>query len=492
MEFSYDVIPYPGSPFAQTHPSRLATLATLFGMRPAPVERCRVLELGCTDGGNLLPMALTLPASEFVGVDLSGRAVARGQDVARQLGVRNIELRACDVRQVEKTWGEFDYIIAHGLYSWVPERVREHLLKISKENLAQNGVAYISYNAHPGGHLRKMIREMMLYHARGVPEPAERIRRATALLDFLAKAAPPTVDEYRALLSTELDQILARDPSVMFHDELAEIYEPLFFHEFMSHAHRHGLQFLSEANYHDMQDSAFPDLTGKTLQGFAGEDRIAHEQYRDFLKCRKFRQTLLCHEEVQLDTDVKGERVHSFYVASAAKEVPAQAESGLVREFHGPFGSALKTAHPLAGALMGWLIEAWPRQIHFKALLDRAGAENLDALGEIVLATYSAGLIELHSLAPRFTTAIGERPQASPLARLQARNGSTLTTLRHGIVEIEDEIVRNLIVLLDGTRDRAALKRELLPLTGQIEEAVFERELERNLGKAAMLALLMS
>ena len=494
MEFPYDVIPYPGSPFAQTHPSRLATLATLFGMKPAPVERCRVLELGCTDGGNLLPMASTLPESEFVGVDLAGRAVAKGQDIARQLGLRNIELRACDVRQVDRTWGEFDYIIAHGLYSWVPEPVREHLLKISKENLAPNGVTYISYNAHPGGHLRKMIREMMLYHLRGVQEPAERISRARAFLDFLAKATPARVDEYRALLATELDQILTRDPCVLFHDELAEIYEPLFFHEFMSHAQRHGLQFLSEANYHDMQDSAFSDLTGKTLQAFTGEDRIAHEQYRDFLKCRKFRQTLLCHEEGKLDTDVKGARVQDFYVASPAKEVQTQlqAESELVREFQGPFGSSLKTAHPLANSLMTWLIEAWPRSIHFKALLDRAGAENVDALGEIVLATYSAGLVELHSLPPLFTTAIGERPRVSPLARWQARNGSMLTTLRHSSIEIEDGIVRKLIMLLDGTRDRAALKRELLPLAEQIDEAVFDDELERNLARAAMMALLMS
>jgi hypothetical protein len=152
----------------------------------------------------------------------------------------------------------------------------------------------------------------------------------------------------------------------------------------------------------------------------------------------------------------------------------------------------LKTAHPLANALMTSLIEAWPRPINFGALLEKAGAENVDALREIVLATYSAGLVELHSLPPLFTTTAGERPQASPLARWQARTGPRLTTLRHTVIEAEGEIERQLVMLLDGTRDRTALKRELMPLTGHTDERVFEEQLERNLSKTAMLGLLIT
>ena len=491
MSFAYDLIPYPGTPFAQTHPNRLATLATLFGMRPAPVDRCRVLELGCTDGGNLLPMALTLPASTFVGIDLAANAVSEGQAAARHLGLRNLDLRAADLRQVDRGWGEFDYIIAHGIFSWVPEPVRQHLLKVCRENLAPHGVAYISYNAHPGGHLRKMLREMMLFHLREVTEPAERIRQGRALIAFLASSTPSPADEYRALLATEFDQILSRDPNVLFHDELADIYEPFFFHEFMAQAHSQGLQFLSEANYRDMQDSIFGEQTSLTLRALSHGDRLAQEQYRDFLKCRKFRQTLLCHHEVQLDAPARTERVDAFYMASPATEVTNETAPDGVREFQGPFGSALKTAHPLANALMTWLIEAWPRPLPFQNLLAKAGSEHRDALREIILATYSAGLVELHSLPPAFVAAAGERPEASPLARWQARSGPRLTTLRHTVIEAEGEIERRLVVLLDGTRDRAALQRELMPLTGCAGEGVFQEQLERNLSKIARSGLLL-
>ena len=88
MPTPYDELPYPGSAFAQTHPDRLATLATLFGMTPAPVERCRVLELGCGDGGNLIPMAFALPESRFTGVDLATTAIARGQQLIDQVRAR--------------------------------------------------------------------------------------------------------------------------------------------------------------------------------------------------------------------------------------------------------------------------------------------------------------------------------------------------------------------------------------------------------------------
>src|SRR6476661_8295153 len=125
MPTPYDELPYPGSAFAQTHPDRLATLATLFGMTPAPVERCRVLELGCGDGGNLIPMAFGLPESRFTGVDLATTAIARGQQLIDQVGLANIRIQNADLMDLDSGFGEYDYIIAHGLYSWVPPQVRE-------------------------------------------------------------------------------------------------------------------------------------------------------------------------------------------------------------------------------------------------------------------------------------------------------------------------------------------------------------------------------
>src|SRR5271169_6418311 len=182
MPTAYDEIPYPGSAFSRTHPDRLAVMAILFGMAPAPVARCRVLEIGCGDGGNLIPMAFGLPESSFTGVDLAESAIARGQELIGRLGLRNIQLRYLDLMDVDSGFPEFDYIIAHGVYSWVPPQVAEKILDICKSHLAEQGVAFVSYNTYPGGHLLDTIREMMQFHMRNIHIPRERLRQARELL----------------------------------------------------------------------------------------------------------------------------------------------------------------------------------------------------------------------------------------------------------------------------------------------------------------------
>src|SRR5262245_25562560 len=142
--FIYDRLLYPGSPHYQTHPGRLATLALLHGMDPAPPAHCRVLEVGCGDGGNLIPLAYQYPDSCFLGIDLSTRAIENGLATVAALGLRNIELRALDLTEVTPDLGQFDYAIAHGIYSWTPPPVRSYMLSIFRGNLAPQGVAFVS------------------------------------------------------------------------------------------------------------------------------------------------------------------------------------------------------------------------------------------------------------------------------------------------------------------------------------------------------------
>jgi SAM-dependent methyltransferase len=158
-ETTYDQVPYESHPFAQTHPDRLATVATLLGMAPTPVEHCRVLELGCASGGNLIPMAAGLPESTFTGIDLSQSAIVAGQAMVASLQLTNIDLRHASILEADGELGIFDYIICHGVYSWVPPEVQDRILEICARNLAPNGVAYVSYNTYPGWHARGTIRE---------------------------------------------------------------------------------------------------------------------------------------------------------------------------------------------------------------------------------------------------------------------------------------------------------------------------------------------
>src|ERR1700693_4931132 len=201
----YDEVPYESFPIPGTHPDRLATLARLAGIQTPALEACRVLELGCAGGGNLIPMAVEFPGAQFVGVDLSAVQVADGDAVIRALQLSNVRLIACSVMDIDDSFGQFDYIIAHGIYSWVPNEVQEKILEICNRNLVPSGVAYVSYNTLPGWRMRGVVRDRMRCHALQYSEPAERVAQARAMLDFLARGVPDENSAYGKLLRSELE-----------------------------------------------------------------------------------------------------------------------------------------------------------------------------------------------------------------------------------------------------------------------------------------------
>ena len=450
----YDRVPYPGDPFPQTHPDRLATVATLFGLRPAPPDACRLLELGCGDGGNLVPMAYGLRGSAFCGVDLSARAIERARGLADALGLANARFERADVTALPSL-GEFDYVVAHGVYSWIEPAARDALLAACRSRLAPDGVAYVSYDVLPGGHLREITRQMLRWHLRAVDEPEARIAQARALLAAIVEARPEG-DEMRLVAERALQQ----GDAALYHDELAPHHEAVLFADFAAHAGRHGLRFLAEADVFEMDASVLPATV---------DDPIEREQYLDFFKGRMFRQTLLCHADAEL---VAGgpEVVRGMLAAT-----PAQQVSG--GEFRGPLGATLTTDHEALKAALVRLGEAWPAALPVAELGDDP------AVAEMLRRAYAANLVRLHVWAPELATTPSERPVASALARLQAAERTRVTTLRHTSVEVGDELGRRLIALLDGTRDRAALAADL----GRPAD-----ELERSLEGLARIALLQA
>jgi hypothetical protein len=476
----YDEVLYEGHPFAQTHPDRLATMARLFGMEAAPVERCRLLELGCGDGGNLIPMAYTLAGSEFVGLDAGERGIAKGRGLALALGLSNLQLRALDLMEADADLGTFDYIVAHGVYSWVPPAVQERILAICRDRLSRHGVAYISYAAYPGGHLRTMISEMLQYHARRFPEPARQIEQARAFLTFLAQREPD--DGCTLMLREEVETVAARRPATLYHDELAAHSAPVYFHQFAASAGRHGLQYLGEADFFEMQDCVLPAEASGMLRRLA-KDLIDLEQYMDLLKCRRFRQTLLCHAGLKLDRAVRSEQMRAFHVSASSR---AQREAP----------PKLPTDHPVALAAVAAANEAWPAALSFEKLLGeverRAGAfAEVDALlADVVLACFAGGLFQLHVRPPKFAACAGERPRASALARLQAGSGEYVTNLCHCPVRLEGEWSRLLLKLADGSRDRAALLADLRAAAGPAAGKIGQEDFDRSLQGLAACALL--
>jgi methyltransferase-like protein/SAM-dependent methyltransferase len=498
----YDEVPYASRPFPQTHPDNLATVATLFGMKPPPVERCRVLELGCAAGGNLVPLAVTLPEGRFVGIDLSGRQIADGLRVVKALGLRNVELRHLSILDVGAELGEFDYILCHGVYSWVPAAVREKILDICARHLGPNGVAFVSYNTNPGWHLPSVIRAMMRFHTDRFSEPAVRIRQARALLEFFAGAGASVTDGYDGALRKELELLRGVPDHYLFHEYLAEENAPVYFHEFNARAEERGLQYLGEAAFLEMLTDHFPPDVARTLELLAPE-LVQTEQYIDFLRNRRFRQTLLCHRGVPLNRSLGLEVVERLHVSSAFRPVPERPDihSDAVVEFRTARGLPLTVGDPLVKAALVHLAEVWPAAVPFRDLPAAArarlghgsAAPVADSLrARLLLASLlkgaAPGAVEFSVNPPRLVVNVSAQPVASPLARLQAATNSPVVNLRHQVVPLNAS-ERLVLRHLDGTHDRARLARVLAAEAARADQGADEL-LDQCLRRLAHLALL--
>jgi SAM-dependent methyltransferase len=291
----YDIVEYPHRPIAQAHPDRFAVVAALHGLEPAPLSTSRVLELGCGSGGNLIPLADLNPAASFFGVDLSDAAIAQGQKRIDALGLRNLRLAQMDVMDFPTDAGEFDYIIAHGLFSWVPQPVREKVLDICRRHLAPQGIAYVSYNTYPGCHLRAMWRDMMQFHTAQFDDRQTRIDQARSLIHLVAHGTGQD-DAAHRLAQEEDARCAAIADSGIFHDDLAEVWQPFYIREFAGLAAAHALQFVGEAVLGDMLPVGIDGPAREALDALEQASPIAYQQYLDFFRIRRFRRTLLCRD----------------------------------------------------------------------------------------------------------------------------------------------------------------------------------------------------
>ncbi len=490
---SYDLVPYGGWSYAFTHPDVLATVARLRGLATAPVETCRVLEIGCAAGYNLIPMAISLPNAEFVGIDASIRQIDEGREIAAHLDVPNVDLLHQDLSDWDGSLGQFDYIIAHGIYSWVPQPVRDALLALCHRALAPNGVAYISYNTYPGWHMMESMRRMMLYHIRGIEEPTQRAAAAKELIGFLVQAtgaASYRLSSYPAayeqLLNGYYHGILNmpdRVDSLFLHDELEAVNDPCYFHEFLDQTAQHGLAYVADAEFSTGLPTSLPVETAANLLALAQSNGESGEsgQYLDFVVNRTFRRSLLCHKEVVLTPAIEADVLETLHFAAHARGQLAEGtdpEAASV-EFVSGDGAKLLSDHPVTIVGMTCLKSIWPARATLNQVLKMAYTElmetNLHLRAELyaaltgtdqprqdedrrllasnLLQAYctSGELVSLHSHAGSYTTEITPRPVASPWARWEAGRRTTVTDLRLRRVALTPHC-RYLLTLLDGTR----------------------------------------
>ncbi len=295
---TYDEVPYMAASFASTHPKILAATARMRGLDPPPLAGARVLELGCGRGANLVPMAGTMPDAEFVGIDSSQRQIQEAKATAASAGAANATFHAMDLRDLDESFGRFDYIVGHGLFSWVPPDVQEAILEVCAQRLSTAGIVYLSYNTFPGWHLGLMFREMMLFRIRRTPDPAERLRQVRELMRFLATSARSEGTLWSILLEEQASYVEEAKDWYLLHDDLEAENNPVYFSEMIERAGRYGLQYVEDVRFGGPDEILDPEVA-ETLNRLA-TDRIEREQYLDFLRNGRFRQSLFCHAGLTL------------------------------------------------------------------------------------------------------------------------------------------------------------------------------------------------
>ncbi len=491
MTTPYDQLEYRGGTFAQSHPQRLASVAALFGLETANSHHCRVLELGCGDGANLIPMAFYAPESRFVGIDLAQTPIDSGCARIGRLGLSNIELRQDDVALLDATLGEFDFIIAHGLYSWVPDAVRPHILRVVSELLSANGVAYVSYNALPGCRLRHLVRELLQYRFGAGARDPTRIGEIRSFLQDISRVENTSNDAFMQILKNEIGFVCDSSDHVLFHDDLAEDSNAFYLHEFVRAASEFELNYLGEANLSEMLTMAGFDEFDAALERWAASDWLAREQYQDFTKGRRFRQTLLCRRAVQLDRRIDESSLRAFELRTAlsakpmgpssegsspnrpssersSSDRPSSVGPSLIGREPLEFVLGQRTVQieePLAKLALTLLEKRFPDSVSFAELhesalsscrqagLDYEPASSTVALSKLFWSLARAGLLEVHREPIRLQQHISASPALSPLILDSLVHSTPLVGALHATFRLDDETARAVCLYLNGQND---------------------------------------
>ncbi len=459
---SYDALPYLDRAFVSAHPDRLATVAALHGLPAPPVEACTVLDIGCGVGGNLLPIAAALPHARLLGIDLSPRQIDLARQTADACGLTNVEFRCADLLDFSPSEGPFDYILCHGVYSWVPRVVQDRILTLCRDGLSDRGLAVVSYNAYPGWHAGSAVRDALRLGAAGETEPLRQVAAGLAFLQFLADSLFEPDGPYGTALRLASQTLPRECPGYVFHEYLEECNTPLHFRDFAARLHAASLRFLDDASLHDPSHQLAPPARAK-LQGLA-DDRTRCEELLDLLRNRAFRSDVLCRAAAPARDWIEGDTARSLLFHAAAEPL-GPAPDGAGEQFRSPQGLTLTTSDPALTTALRALHDERPRMLSFPELAARVrratGTVDETHLARALAGCGTGTLIDLHAHAPAIAHAPPQRPRATTLARRQAMGPGPVVTLRHRSVDLSP-LSRRTLALLDGTRDRAELAEAIL------------------------------
>ena len=486
---TYDDFPYLCLIRPDIQPRHLATLATLFNLHPPLLTTARILELGCGNGINLLAIAQSWPQAHCLGIDYSARQIAAGQQIIKAVGLNNIVLKQLDIVDVDDSLGQFDYIIIHGVYSWVSSFVQKKLLSICQHHLVSNGIAYISYNTYPGWYLNQIMRDMIqYYHFHQFEDNTIRPLETKQLLQAVIERNQSHQDAYTLLLQEQLTRLQKPDgDNYLYHDLLEVENHPLYFYQFIEQAQQYGLEYVTDVKFRDALS------TGQPLKFNLGGDWVTHEQYMDFFSNRKLRMTLLCHQDLAINRELDPKLMSHFYVAAMpflqTTHSSVEVNSLATIYFQKSNSQPIPINSSLIQRALLHLIDIYPSNISFLDLVTYLHLQQDSAtfstsalkaiLAKELLALFCQELIslDLHAT-PLLPTTHSDYPTAIPFARWQAAQGQTTVVNSLGQLGQLDEFTSQLLPHLNGKNNRVALLKVMRTLVEQQHVTVILDEQE--------------
>jgi SAM-dependent methyltransferase len=439
---SYESMPYRTYSRPSTRVEWLATLGQQFGLRVAPPRACRVLEIGCGNGANILAQAALYPQSRFVGFDLSQAHIEQANLCRAEMALSNIAFERASITDF-KAADSFDYIICHGVYSWIDATTQQALLALMRRLLAPAGLGFLSYNIFPGWKFRQVMRDAMLLAARHASEPAVQVREAKAMIRRIIEvgkvrnqAAP-----YATVLQNLLDK-MSPEESYAYHEFLELHNEPVYFEQMAARLRDSGLQYVTEAQAEGYrQELLFPRPIRVWLDQVA-QDSVERQQYLDFLLNRGFRESLVCRAEAPLDPLAGPEAMRSCWFS--ARNAPAEAPPAVVD------GRSRCASDPLWYDIAQQLPHDEWEYRHFDDIAKQVQASGV-ALAHKLFEAFEHGLVRVVASAPPWSTQVPARPRTTAWVRWQAEHDTLTTNLSHQSMTL-DPGSRQLLALLDGTR----------------------------------------
>ena len=294
----YSELGYKSMPFPYTTPATLEAYAALVGVSAPNPKTARVLELGATYGGNIISQALFNPDATFVGIELSQEQVEKGNEVIANAGLANVSLIQSDIASIGSEIGTFDYIIAHGVYSWVDDGVKDALLRLIDEHLAEDGIAYISYNTYPGWHTMDEVRQLMMFSNRDKAQfnHKEKVLHGKTIGSIVGSQILKydNLKERNSKFLGALRSVMQKDEYYVGHDHLEPNNDPVYFYQFNDHLEAHNLAYLCDADLTLSMVRSFDADIADTLDKLALNDHVAQEQYLDFMLDTTFRKSIIC------------------------------------------------------------------------------------------------------------------------------------------------------------------------------------------------------